>query len=85
MSQTSLPADEALITLKVAAARYPGGRGAERIHPSTISRWITTGARSTTGRLVRLAGKRLGRTWYTSWPALERFAAELAGEVAHVA
>ena len=45
---------EPLITLSQAAARYPGHRGANRVHPATLARWIINGVRALGGERVRL-------------------------------
>jgi hypothetical protein len=67
-----------LITLAQAAARYPGHRGAVRLHPATITRWILRGVRALDGQRVRLEAVRVGCRWLTSEAALARFAAALA-------
>ncbi len=72
-----LHADEPRITLSQAASRYPGSRGAARLHPATITRWILIGIRAIDGRLVRLEAERLGCRWLTSEAALSRFAEAL--------
>jgi len=65
---------EALISLAQAAARFPGHRGAERLHPATLTRWILRGVRSVDGHRVKLEALRVGCRWLTSEPALRRFA-----------
>jgi hypothetical protein len=40
-------------------------------------RWITSGAKSPTGEVVRLEAVRLGGRWVTSAAALQRFAERL--------
>ncbi len=72
-------AEEQLISLVQAAARFPGHRGANRLHPATLTRWILKGARSVNGERVKLEAMRLGSRWLTSEPALQRFADALAG------
>lgn len=69
--------DEPLITLSEAASRFPGHRGAERLHPATLTRWILRGVRAVDGRRVKLEAVRVGCRWLTSEPALTRFAAAL--------
>lgn len=66
--------EEPRLTLSQAAARYPGHRGAERLHPATLTRWILKGARAVDGRRVKLEAVRLGCRWLTSEGALRRFA-----------
>jgi hypothetical protein len=69
--------DETLISLAQAAALFPGHRGARRLHPATLTRWILKGARAVDGRRVQLEALRVGCRWLTSPPALGRFAAAL--------
>lgn len=66
--------DEVLISLSQAAARFPGHRGAERLHPATMTRWILRGVRAVDGRRVKLEATRFGCRWLTSEAALQRFA-----------
>jgi Protein of unknown function (DUF1580) len=76
---TSTPLNgEPLITLTQAAGRYPGHRGADRLHPATLTRWILRGVRALDGRRVRLEAVRIGCRWLTSEAALARYAAALA-------
>jgi hypothetical protein len=70
--------EETLISLSQAAARFPGHRGAERLHPATLTRWILKGVRAIDGRRVKLEATRLGCRWLTSEPALQRFADALS-------
>ena len=71
-------AQEPLITLGQAATRYPGHRGASRLHPATLARWVLTGVRAIDGRQVKLEALRVGTRWLTSEAALQRFAKALA-------
>ena len=66
--------EEPLISLAQAAARYPGHRGAKRLHPATLTRWILTGVKALDGRRVKLEAMRVGSRWLTSEAALQRFA-----------
>jgi hypothetical protein len=68
---------EPLIALTQAARKYPGHRGAARLHPATLTRWILAGVRAPDGRRVRLEAVRVGCRWLTSEAALARFAAAL--------
>jgi hypothetical protein len=68
---------ETLISLCQAASRYPGHRGADRLHPATLTRWILRGVRALDGQRVRLEAIRVGCRWLTSEAALARFAATL--------
>jgi hypothetical protein len=69
--------DEDLISLSQAAEKFPGHRGAKRLHPATLTRWILKGVRGTDGRIVKLEASRVGGRWLTSEPALRRFSAAL--------
>ena len=75
-----LPIEEQRITLSQAASRYPGSRGAARLHPATLTRHILRGVRALDGRSVRLEAERLGCRWFTSEAALQRFAAALGAD-----
>jgi hypothetical protein len=68
---------EPLISLSQAAKKFPGGRGADRLHPATLTRWILAGAKAPDGRVVKLEAARAGSRWFTSEAALARFAAAL--------
>lgn len=74
---TPVLSGEPLVTVAEAAARFPGARGADRLHPATITRWIMKGARALDGRRVTLEAVRLGSRWLTSEAALARFVAAL--------
>ena len=75
---TSTPLNgEPLISLGQAASHYPGHRGAERLHPATLTRWIIRGVRALGGQRVRLEAIRVGCRWLTSEAALARFAEAL--------
>ena len=60
-----------------AKSNYPGQRGASRVHPATLTRWILRGARAVDGRTVKLEAVRLGSRWLSSEAALGRFVAAL--------
>ena len=68
---------EPLITLSQAASRYPGHRGARRLHPATLTRWILRGVLALDGGRIRLEAIRVGCRWLTSEGALARFATAL--------
>ena len=70
--------EEPLISLSQAVARYPGHRGAKRLHPATLTRWILNGVKAVDGRRVKLEAIRLGCRWLTSEAALQRFADALS-------
>ena len=63
--------DEPLIGMGEAGRKFSA-------HPATVTRWIRSGCRSTTGERVYLEGVRRGHKWFTSWPALKRFFARLS-------
>ncbi len=69
--------EEPLISLAQAAMKLPGHRGASRLHPATLTRWILSGVRGVDGRRVKLEAVRIGCRWLTSEPALQRFAEAL--------
>jgi hypothetical protein len=69
--------DEKRISLIQAAALLPPGRGSQRVHPSTLARWIHRGVRAPDGKRVRLEALRCGARWTTSAEALRRFAQAL--------
>jgi hypothetical protein len=66
--------DEPLIDLTEAASRFPGQRGAARLHPATLTRWILKGSKGVNGQRVKLEALRMGSRWLTSAAALARFA-----------
>jgi hypothetical protein len=68
---------EPLISLSQAALKFPGHRGAERLHPATLTRWILAGVKAPDGTRVRLEAVRAGHRWLTSEPSLARFVAAL--------
>lgn len=68
---------EPLISLSQAATKFPGHRGANRLHTATITRWILRGVKAPDGRTVRLQAVRGGHRWLTSEQALARFLAAL--------
>lgn len=69
---------ETVVTLQAACTRYPGYRGAKHKHPSTLTRYILKGARSMSGRRVKLEAVRDGGRFLTSIEALDRFHAALS-------
>lgn len=68
---------EPLISLSQAANKFPGHRGAVRLHPATLTRWILRGVKTADRRTVRLEAVRGGHRWLTSEGALARFVAAL--------
>jgi hypothetical protein len=73
-----LRGEEGYLSLSEASKELPCCRAGRPVHPSTLARWIATGARAKDGTNVRLEAHRLGGSWVTSRSALVRFAARLA-------
>jgi len=73
-----ITANDELISLTTAAKLFPGSRGAARTHPATITRWILTGLRRTDGKIIKLAGARMGYRWFTTIKALNELSGELS-------
>jgi hypothetical protein len=63
-----------LLTLHEAASLIPG-RGRNRVHASTVARWINRGVRTPDGRRIRLRAVRLGSKWLTKRSWIDEFAA----------
>jgi hypothetical protein len=68
--------DEPLLPLTAAASLVPPARRGRKTHPSTLLRWILTGAKGPGGP-VKLEAVRLGGRWMTTRSALQRFAERL--------
>ena len=66
MTTRILEDDEPLLGMAAAGRKYS-------THPATVTRWIQSGCRSTTGERVHLEGVRRGYKWFTSAQALIRF------------
>jgi hypothetical protein len=62
-----------LLTLGSIARRIPGARGAKRLHPATLARWIVKGTKATDGTVVRLAATRVGFRWLVRATDLDAF------------
>jgi len=69
-----------LITVPEACRRIPGSRGAARVNPSTVARWILTGALARDGQRVRLRATRAGSRWLISPADLDAFFARLGAD-----
>jgi hypothetical protein len=76
---TQLLNGEKLIGLAEVVKSLPGYRDNEEVHPSTVSRWITQGAKGKDGQKVKLEAARVGNRWLTSHEALARFSIALSG------
>ncbi len=64
-----------------AAKLMPPSRKARPVSPQTIIRWITVGVTTKDGRQVRLEGRRIGTTYFTTAAALNRFIARQCSDV----
>lgn len=65
------------LSLSAAGRLFPGHRGNSTVNPSTVFRWLTTGAKTTCGQVVKLEAVRVGGRWLTSRGAINRFVAAL--------
>lgn len=65
------------LSLSAAGRLFPAHRGPGTVDPSTVFRWVTKGARSADGQIVKLEAVRLPGSWRTSRPAIARFVAAL--------
>jgi hypothetical protein len=74
----SLDAD--LLTVSQIVARLPGARGARRVHPATVVRWITGGCPARDGTRVKLPATRAGSRWLVRPADLEAFFAALTAD-----
>ena len=72
------------LTLAQIADSIPGSRGAERLSPATLTRWIIDGCRARDGSRVRLAATRAGTRWLVQQVDLDAFFAALAADPAPV-
>jgi hypothetical protein len=75
-----MSADADLLTISQIVARLPGSRGARRVHPATVTRWILTGCPARDGRRVKLAATRAGSRWLVREADLQAFFAALAAD-----
>ncbi|MBY0455978.1 MAG: helix-turn-helix domain-containing protein [Gemmataceae bacterium] len=72
--------DSELLTISQIVARYPGSRGARRIHPATVTRWILAGCPNRAGARVKLAATRAGSRWLVRESDLQAFFSALGAE-----
>lgn len=70
------------LTVSQVCSNLPGARGAKRLHPATVVRWITSGCPTRDGRRVRLRATRCGSRWLVDPDDLETFFAALAADPA---
>jgi hypothetical protein len=71
--------NDQFLTLSQVCRRLPGARGAQRVAPSTVTRWIISGCPSRTGKRVKLTATRAGGRWLIRPADLDTFFASLAG------
>ena len=65
------------LALSAAGRMFPAHHGSGRVTPSTVNRWVTRGARTPTGEIVKLGACRCGGRWLTTPGAVGRFLAAL--------
>ncbi len=65
------------LTLAEISNSLPGARGAKRLSPSTLTRWIISGLNNRDGNCIRLKATRCGARWLVYQSDLERFFAAL--------
>lgn len=70
-------ASDPLLPVSEIVARLPGSRGARRVHPATVTRWIVSGCAARDGTRVWLAATRVGSRWLVRESDLEAFFAAL--------
>jgi hypothetical protein len=75
-----MSADPDLLTISQIAARLPGSRGARRVHPATITRWILDGCPARNGVRVKLSATRAGTRWLVRESDLHTFFEALGAE-----
>jgi hypothetical protein len=68
------------LTIGQLVSRIPGARGARRLSPSTVTRWILTGCPARNGQRVRLPATRAGSRWLVRQSDLDEFFRLLAAE-----
>ena len=72
--------NETLVNLTQAARMIPGRSGDKPLHRSTLHRWMTKGAKTADGRVVRLESVRVGGQRMTTQEALQRFLGAMSGD-----
>jgi hypothetical protein len=65
------------LSLSAAGRLFPAHRGTGTVNPSTVFRWVSKGAKTADGRVVKLEAVRTPGRWLTSRAALARFVAAL--------
>lgn len=71
---------EPYFTIAQIVGQIPGARGAKRLHPATVTRWILAGCSARDGRRVHLKATRCGSRWLVQKSDLDAFFADLASE-----
>ena len=61
------------LSLSAAGRMFPAHRGVGTVDPSTVFRWVTKGAKTVGGQVVKLDAVRVGGRWLTSRGAVARF------------
>jgi hypothetical protein len=79
MSTVAEPRPRRLTVAEVARS-IPSCRGAESVHPATVTRWIMRGVALRNGGRLRLAATRTPGAWLVSDEALEHFLAALTAD-----
>jgi hypothetical protein len=77
-----MPVEPDLLTVSQIVARLPGSRGARRVHPATVTRWILVGCTARDGRRVKLPATRAGSRWLVRESDLQAFFEALAADPA---
>ena len=72
--------DPDLLSISQIVSRLPGARGARRLHPATVTRWILAGCPARDGRRVKLTATRVGSRWLVRGTDLDAFFAALAAD-----
>ncbi len=68
------------ITISQVCKQVPGARANEHITPSTVCRWILSGAVARSGERLRLRATRAGSRWLVDPTDLEAFFAALSAD-----
>lgn len=74
------PPGSGLLTVTQVCNRVPGARGAKRLHPATVTRWILSGCPARDGKRIRLPATRAGSRWLVRPEDLANFFTALAAE-----
>ncbi len=68
------------------ASRLPSTKNGKKLHVTTLSKWITEGARDASGQIVRLEARRYPGGWKLTDRAVEEFLERLTTTaLAHLA